>query len=75
VNNFGVGKGGNRNCFGKSHDPGKPALHRLGILPQRLRTSLLFVPNKERGHLFPRVTACGCHTILGVVTDVQWIND
>src|SRR5271157_2395310 len=31
------------NCSGKLHDPVKPALRRLGILPQQLRTSPLFV--------------------------------
>jgi len=39
----GVGEGDVRNCFGKLNDPGKPALRRLGILPQQLRTSPLFV--------------------------------
>ncbi len=28
-------------CSGKSHDPGKPAFRRLGILPQQLKTSPL----------------------------------
>jgi len=37
-----VGEGDIRNCFGKLNDPGKPALRRLGILPQQLRASPLF---------------------------------
>jgi hypothetical protein len=37
-----VGEGDVRNCLGKLNDPGKPALRRLGILPQQLRTSPLF---------------------------------
>jgi len=36
-----VGEGDIRNCFGKLNDPGKPALRRLGILPQQLRASPL----------------------------------
>jgi hypothetical protein len=39
---LGVVEGNIRNCFGKLNDPGKPALRRLGILPQQLRTSPLF---------------------------------
>ncbi len=32
------------NCFSKLNDPGKPALRRLGILPQQLRAFPLFAP-------------------------------
>ena len=39
-----IGEGDIRNCFGKLNDPGKLALRRLGILPQQLRTSSLFLP-------------------------------
>ena len=35
------------NCSGKSHDPGKPAFRRLGILPHQLRTSPLFASIKN----------------------------
>ena len=38
---FWVGEGDVRDCFGKSNDPGKPALRRLVVLPQQLRTSPL----------------------------------
>ncbi len=47
-----VGEGDVRNCFGKLNDPGKPAFRRLGILPQQLRTSPLFVSG-GRVALFP----------------------
>ena len=36
-------KGEIPNCSGELHDPVKPAFRRLGILPQQLRTSPLFV--------------------------------
>src|SRR5271157_2101324 len=41
---FGGGEGEIRNRFGELNDPGKPALRRLGILPQHLRTSPLIPP-------------------------------
>src|SRR5271157_5456717 len=37
---LGAGKGDIRNCLGGLNNRGKPALRRLGILPQQLRTSL-----------------------------------
>jgi hypothetical protein len=37
-----VGQAYIRNSFGKSNDPGKPPLSRLGILPRQLRGSPLF---------------------------------
>jgi hypothetical protein len=39
-----VGEGDIHDCFGKLNDAGKPALRRLGILSQQLRTSPLLVP-------------------------------
>ncbi len=41
---YGVGEGDIRNCLGKLNDPGKPALRRLGILPQQIRASPMFAP-------------------------------
>ncbi len=38
-----IGEGDSSNCFGKLNDLGKPPVRRLGILPQQLRTSPMFV--------------------------------
>jgi len=43
------------NCSGKLHDPVKPAFRRLGILPQQLRRSPLFVHLRQRESLSQRV--------------------
>src|SRR5208337_3924004 len=43
------------NCSGKLHDPFKPGFRRLGILPQQLRTSPLFVHLRQRESLSQRV--------------------
>src|SRR5208337_5529143 len=51
----GAGKGDICNCFGKLNDPGKPALRRLGILPQQIshhRQSRWYEEGPLKGPLF-----------------------
>jgi len=67
----GLGEGDIRNCFGKLNDPSKPALRRLSILPQKLRTSPLSAPDPRMGTWVLYQREAEFSWIHGLFTDME----